>query len=86
MSPGHEERRPRQETAQSSTKTTKHIFPQSTDIPRRRTAEQEAAMRELAAFLGQCRRRREDAALRLPPLADGRRDPIAPITDGADVR
>lgn len=50
---------------------------------RRRTAEEEAYYAEVAKFLGQCRRRREGAALRLPPLADGRRDPLESVTDGA---
>jgi hypothetical protein len=35
----------------------------------------------LAVLFQQIRRRRE-AALRLEPLEDGRRDPIGPVTDG----
>jgi hypothetical protein len=50
-----------------------------------RTEAEEAYMRELAEFLGACRRRREAAARRLPPLADGRRDPHGPVTDGVDA-
>jgi hypothetical protein len=49
-----------------------------------RTDAEELELRELALFLGGCRRRREDAADRLPPLADGRRDPLrAPSEGGA---
>jgi hypothetical protein len=60
--------------------------PQDTDdivFPRRRTVRDDAAVAELARFLGECRSRRQDAAKRLPPMADGRRDPFGPVTDGA---
>jgi hypothetical protein len=46
-----------------------------------RTPDEEAYMRELAEWLGACRRRRGEAALRLPPLDSGRRDPLGPMGD-----
>lgn len=37
-------------------------------------------------FIAGCNQRREEAALRLPPLPSGRRDPQGPITDARGER
>ena len=56
---------------------------QKMGAPRRRTLMEEVRISELAAFLGKCRQRRDDAVNRLPPLTDGRRDPLREPTDGS---
>jgi hypothetical protein len=42
----------------------------------------DAQVAAVAKVLGEQLTRRRDAALRLPPLANGRRDPLGPVTDG----
>lgn len=47
-------------------------------------ARHEAPADETLSFLRDCQRRREEAALRLPPLPSGHRDPLGPRTDAPD--
>ena len=77
MSTPHEESRPRQKDG-PRTPATKSVK----SLPLGRTPEEEARLSELATFLGRCRRLRDDAGHRLPPLPDGRRDPLRAPTDG----
>lgn len=61
-------------------------YPVSHNSPERRglsgTVAEEERIVALATFLGGCRHRRDDAAARLAPLADGRRDRLRAPTDG----